>query len=151
MIYIYVICSFCNRLEKTKFLCTCCTNFVVSCDAMYALHRFWVGILSVPGLSIPTFIFMLFAITAAVFVPCGGHKTSPRTSFILQIIFPFWSLGISEDIQKSETYYRFSFVFLPTFNLLRYDWIILSTSRQRSRKGAIRKTLPLQTPRWKKA
>ena len=30
---------------------------------------------------------ILFAITAAGVVPCGGHKKSPRTSSIVQIIF----------------------------------------------------------------
>ena len=32
---------------------------------------------------------ILFAITAAVVVPCGGPKKSPRTSSIVQIIFFF--------------------------------------------------------------
>ena len=31
--------------------------------------------------------YILFAITAAGVVPCGGHKKSPRTSSIVQIIF----------------------------------------------------------------
>ena len=30
--------------------------------------------------------YILFAITAACVVPCGGPKTSPRTSSIVQII-----------------------------------------------------------------
>ena len=33
--------------------------------------------------------YILFAITAAGVVPCGGPKTSPRTSSIVQIIFFF--------------------------------------------------------------
>ena len=33
--------------------------------------------------------YILFAITAAGVVPCGGPKKSPRTSFIVQIIFFF--------------------------------------------------------------
>ena len=33
-----------------------------------------------------------FAITEAGVVPCGGPKQSLRTSFIVQIIFPFGSL-----------------------------------------------------------
>ena len=33
--------------------------------------------------------YILFAITAAGVVPCGGPKRSPRTSFIVQIIFFF--------------------------------------------------------------
>ena len=32
---------------------------------------------------------VLFAITAAGVVPCGGPKKSPRTSSIVQIIFFF--------------------------------------------------------------
>ena len=31
----------------------------------------------------------LFAITAAGVVPCGGHKKSPNTSSIVQILFFF--------------------------------------------------------------
>ena len=42
--------------------------------------------------------YILFAITAAGVVPCGGPKKSPRTSSIVQIIFFFWSFGISENI-----------------------------------------------------
>ena len=41
---------------------------------------------------------IFFAITAAGVVPCGGPKKSPRTSSIVQIIFFFWSFGISEYI-----------------------------------------------------
>ena len=33
--------------------------------------------------------YILFAITAAGVVPCGGPKKSPRTSSIVQIIFLF--------------------------------------------------------------
>ena len=33
--------------------------------------------------------YILFAITAAGVVPCGGPKKSPRTSSIVQIIFSF--------------------------------------------------------------
>ena len=33
--------------------------------------------------------YILFAITAAGVVPCGGPKKSPLTSFIVQIIFFF--------------------------------------------------------------
>ena len=32
-------------------------------------------------------LYILFAITAAGVVPCGGPKRSPRTSYIVQIIF----------------------------------------------------------------
>ena len=46
-------------------------------------------------------ILILFAITAAGVVPCGGTKNSPRTSSIVQIIFYFWSVGISEGILRN--------------------------------------------------
>ena len=42
--------------------------------------------------------YILFAITAAGVVPCGGPKKSPRTSSIVQIIFFFRSFGISVNI-----------------------------------------------------
>ena len=35
-------------------------------------------------------------------MPCGGPKKSPRTSFIVQIIFSFWSFEIREDILRSQ-------------------------------------------------
>ena len=37
-------------------------------------------------------LYILFAITAAGVVPCGGPKKSPRTSSIVQIIFFFGPL-----------------------------------------------------------
>ena len=37
--------------------------------------------------------YILFAITAAGVVPCGGPKTSPRTSSIVQIKLSFGPLG----------------------------------------------------------
>ena len=43
-----------------------------------------------------------FAISAADFVLCGGPKKSPRTSFIVQVIFSFWSFEISEDILRNQ-------------------------------------------------
>ena len=45
-----------------------------------------------------TNLYILFAITAAGVVPCGGRKKSPRTSSIVQIIFLFRSFEISKDI-----------------------------------------------------
>ena len=45
---------------------------------------------------------ILFAITAAGVVPCGGPKKSPRTSSIVQIIFLFRSFVISKDIQSVQ-------------------------------------------------
>ena len=48
--------------------------------------------------------YILFSITAAGVVPCGGPKKSPRTSSIVQIIFFFWSFEISEDILEYFKY-----------------------------------------------
>ena len=42
-------------------------------------------------------LYILFAITAAGVVPCGGRKKSPRTSSIVQIIFLFRSFEINKD------------------------------------------------------
>ena len=39
-------------------------------------------------------LYILFAITAAGVVPCGGPKKSPRTSSIVQIIFLFRSFEV---------------------------------------------------------
>ena len=47
-------------------------------------------------------VYILFAITAAGIVSCGGPKMSPRTSFIVQIIFLFRSFEISKDIQRVQ-------------------------------------------------
>ena len=47
-------------------------------------------------------LYILFVITAAGVVPCGGPKRSPRTSPIVQIISLFRSLEISRDIQCSK-------------------------------------------------
>ena len=46
--------------------------------------------------------YILFAITAAGVVPCGGHKKSPHTSSIVQIIFLFRSFEISKGIQSVQ-------------------------------------------------
>ena len=46
--------------------------------------------------------FYLFAFTAAGVVPCGGRKTSPRTSTIVQFIFYFWSFEISVNILRNK-------------------------------------------------
>ena len=42
---------------------------------------------------------ILFLITAAGVVPCGGPKKFPGTSSIMQIIFFFWSFEISKNIK----------------------------------------------------
>ena len=47
-------------------------------------------------------IYILFAITAAGVVPCGGPKKSSRISSIVQIIFSFWSFEISEGILRNQ-------------------------------------------------
>ena len=47
------------------------------------------------------FVF-LFAFTAADVVQCGGRKTSPRTSTIVQFIFQFLSFEISEHILRNQ-------------------------------------------------
>ena len=48
--------------------------------------------------------FFLFAFTAAGVVKCGGRKTSPRTSTIVQFIFYFWSFEISVNILRNQTW-----------------------------------------------
>ena len=35
-------------------------------------------------------------------MPCGGRKTSPRTSTIVQFIFYFWSFEISVNILRNQ-------------------------------------------------
>ena len=48
-------------------------------------------------------LYILFAITAAVVVPCGCPKKSPRISSIVQIIFLIRSFEISKGIQSVQT------------------------------------------------
>ena len=47
---------------------------------------------NVRGYAFQNNAWFLFAITAAGVVPCGGPKKSPRTSSIVQVIFPFGPL-----------------------------------------------------------
>ena len=47
-------------------------------------------------------LLILFAITAAGVVPCGGPKKSPRTSSIVQIIFFCWSFEIRVGILGNQ-------------------------------------------------
>ena len=61
--------------------------------------------------------YFLFAITAADVVQCGGPKKSPRTSFIVQIIFSIWSFEISEGILRN----RKIIIGLDTFNWPHLD------------------------------
>ena len=50
-----------------------------------------------------THIWILFAFTAAGVVPCGGRKTSPRTSTIVQFLFYFFVLWDQREYSvKSE-------------------------------------------------
>ena len=59
----------------------------------------------------------LFDFTAAGVVPCGGRKTSPRTSTIVHILF--WSFEISGNILrnkwlvKTHILDRFLFIWTP--------------------------------------
>ena len=46
--------------------------------------------------------YILFAITVAGVVPCGGPKKSPCTSSMVQIIFSFRSFEISNDIHSVQ-------------------------------------------------
>ena len=54
-----------------------------------------------------TDLYILFVVTAACVVPCGGPKKYPRTSSIVQFIFCFWSFEIGRNILRIRTYYRF--------------------------------------------
>ena len=49
-----------------------------------------------------TYFCILFDFTAADIVPCGGRKTSPRKSTIVQFIFHFWSFENSEHILRNQ-------------------------------------------------
>ena len=49
-----------------------------------------------------THFLFLFAFTAAGGVQCGGRKTSPRTSTIVQFILNFWSFEISVNILRNQ-------------------------------------------------
>ena len=41
-------------------------------------------------------------VTAAGVVPCGGRKTSPRTSIIVQLYILFWSFEISDNLVRNK-------------------------------------------------
>ena len=49
-----------------------------------------------------THFLILFAFNAAGVVPCGGRKTFPHTSTIVQFIFFFWSFEISVNILRNQ-------------------------------------------------
>ena len=50
------------------------------------------------------FFFNVSKLGLAGVVPCGGRKTSPRTSTIVQFIFYFWSFEISVNILRNQKY-----------------------------------------------
>ena len=68
----------------------------------YVFYRKKISILHGQIRNILDLSFILFAITAAGVVPCGGPKKSSRTSPIVQIIFSFWSFQISEGILRKQ-------------------------------------------------
>ena len=79
------------------------------------LQGHWWGFISRNYVVWPTFLLMnvfitlkgshfwfLFDFTAAGVVPCGGRKTSPRTSIIVQFIFYAWSFEIGDNILRNQ-------------------------------------------------
>ena len=48
------------------------------------------------------YLLLVFVITAADVVPCGGRKTTPRISSIVQIIFYFGSFEIKGNIMRIQ-------------------------------------------------
>ena len=63
-------------------------------------------------------LYILFAITTAGVVPCGGPKKSRRTSSIVQIIFLFRSFEISKDIQSVQNTHVYKHTSKQCFNHL---------------------------------
>ena len=78
-----------------------------------------------------TYFCILFDFTAAGVVPCGGRKTSPRTSTIVQFIFHFWSFEISERILRNQKLtigldsYSRQFIYLDLIWIYIYIYISL--------------------------
>ena len=64
---------------------------------------------------------VLFAITTADVVPCGGPKTSLLTLPIVQKLFSFWSFVISEGILRNQK----SIIGLHSFSNLRFMYLAL--------------------------
>ena len=58
---------------------------------------------------------ILFVITAAGVVPCGGPKKSPRTSSIVQIIFSFDPLGSVNIFGVFQIYCSLRVILLTVF------------------------------------
>ena len=59
--------------------------------------------------------YILFAITAAGVVPCGGPKKSPRTSSIVQIIFSFDPLRSVKIFGVIQIYFTLRSIILTKF------------------------------------
>ena len=76
----------------------------------------------------------LIDIDDAGVVLCGGRKTSPRTSTIVQFIFHFWSFEISERILRNQKLtigldsYSRQFIYLDLIWIYIYISVFLSTA-----------------------
>ena len=67
---------------------------------LYSLaHTLLLNIFSAPK---GTRFYILFVVTAAGVVLCGSPKKQPRTSFIVQFIFFFWSFEISGNVLRNK-------------------------------------------------
>ena len=73
-----------------------------------------------------TYFCILFDFTATGVVPCGGRKTSPRTSTIMQFIFHFWSFEISERILRNQKLTIGLDSYSRQFIYLNLIWIYIS-------------------------
>ena len=59
-------------------------------------------------------------------MPCGGRKTSPRTSAIVQFTFHFWSFEISERILRNQKLTTGLDSYSRQFIYLDLIWIYIS-------------------------
>ena len=66
------------------------------------------------------FLFPLCLIGGIGVVPCGGRKTTPRTSSIVQILFSVWSFEISEGIQRNQNI----IIGLDSFSNQRFRYLV---------------------------
>ena len=74
-----------------------------------------------------THFLFLFAFTAAGVVQCGGCKTSPGTSTIVQFIFYFWSFEIIVNILRNQKQMiGLDLYSSQVFNYLDSIWIYIS-------------------------
>ena len=91
-----------------------CSIFLLTFVAGW-LQGHWWGFISRNYVVCPTFLLMnifialkgshfwfLFDFTAAGVVPCGGHKTSPRTSTIVQFILYFGPLRSADNVLRNQ-------------------------------------------------